>query len=212
MLKLTFHLVLFILIPLSVFSQGKGLNLKFEKAARFHFEEFETAKSKISLTEEEFKLFNLINEYRKEYNKPEIPLSKSLTFVAQTHAQDLKFNVNEGSRCNLHSWSKKGPWTNCCYKSDHSKAGCMWNKPRELTSYNFNGYEIVYFHSWDPTADDAINHWKESSAHNPVLLNINNWEEETWQAIGIGIYEEYAVVWFGKKPDSEGEPILPETN
>lgn len=209
MQKLTLTLYILVFLPFFLFSQDKGLRLKFEKAPKFQFTDFESIKDSISLSTEEFKLFNLINECRCQHNKPPIPLSKSLTFVAQTHAEDLKFNVKEGNRCNLHSWSKKGPWSACCYKSDHSKAGCMWNKPRELTTYPFNGYEIAYFHSWDPTAEDAFTHWIASENHKPVILNHGVWEEQNWQSIGIGIYEEYAVVWFGKRPDPEGAPILP---
>ena len=209
MRKLLILLNVFVLSPAILFSQEKGLRLKLEKAPKFKFIEFADQKDTISLSGEEMKLYLLINDYRQLANKPEIPLSKSLTYVAKLHAQDLKFNVKEGNRCNLHSWSKKGPWSACCYSPDHSKAGCMWNKPRELTTYPFNGYEIVYFHSWDPSAEDAFNHWIDSEIHRPVILNTDAWKDQDWQAIGIGIYQEYAVVWFGKKPDHEGSPRVP---
>src|SRR5688500_17123131 len=69
------------------------------------------------ISEQEVKLYNLINSYRKGKGLPKIPLSKSLTFVAQTHAQDLSENKIDTGMCNAHSWSAKGKWTSCCYTS-----------------------------------------------------------------------------------------------
>lgn len=97
------------------------------------------------LTSEEMKLYNNIMEYRKEKKLPSIPLSKSLTFVAQTHVSDLVNNKPDIGKCNSHSWSRKGNWTSCCYTPDHSRAECMWNKPSELTSYKGTGFEIVKY-------------------------------------------------------------------
>ncbi|MEA3497116.1 MAG: CAP domain-containing protein, partial [Bacteroidota bacterium] len=68
-----------------------------------------------NLTEEELKLYNLIIEYRQEKKLPPIPLSPSLTIVAQTHVKDLADNNPDKGRCNTHSWSDKGKWTSCCY-------------------------------------------------------------------------------------------------
>ena len=82
-----------------------------------------------NLSEQEQELYNLIMEYRAQKKLPPIPLSKSLTFVARTHAKDLGDNRPDIKKCNMHSWSKKGNWTSCCYTSDHKKAECMWNKP-----------------------------------------------------------------------------------
>ena len=59
------------------------------------------------LTKEEKKLYDLIMEYRRSKNLEPIPLSESLTLVAQTHAKDLSENYkfDPGNRCNPHSWS-----------------------------------------------------------------------------------------------------------
>lgn len=46
-------------------------------------------------------------QYRIEKGLAEIPLSKSLTFVAQTHVKDMELNPASGY-CNMHSWSDKG--------------------------------------------------------------------------------------------------------
>jgi len=142
-------------------------------------------------------------KYRKEKKLPEIPISKSLTYVAQGHAKDLHENFSFGNNCNMHSWSDKGKWKACCYTSDHAKAACMWDKPREMTSYKGNGYEISHGGSggYIATAESALNSWKKSSGHNAVIINEGIWARSKWNAIGIGIHKEFAVVWFGKELD-----------
>lgn len=97
-----------------------------------------------SLSDEETKLYDLIMEYRKANGLPNISISTSLTNVAQTHVKDLQNNHPENEPCNMHSRSANGKWTPCCYTPDHAQAQCMWNKPRELTSYNGNGFEIAH--------------------------------------------------------------------
>ncbi len=156
-----------------------------------------------SLTDEETKLYNLIMEYRKANGLPSIPISPSLTLVAQTHVKDLQQNHPDSEPCNMHSWSSKGNWTPCCYTPDHAHAQCMWNKPRELTLYKGNGYEIAHWSSYNVTAEDALENWKNSSGHNAVILNQDIWSN-TWNAIGIGINKNYAVVWFGNEKDKQG--------
>jgi uncharacterized protein YkwD len=152
------------------------------------------------LTSEELKLYNLIMEYRKSYGLPEIPISKSLTFVAQIHVRDLMINRPDTADCNLHSWSNKGNWRPCCYTSNHAKSDCMWEKPRELTKYNDSGFEIAAYSGNYISAQSALDLWKNSHGHNDVILNKNKWKKE-WKAIGIGIYGNYAVVWFGYASD-----------
>lgn len=154
------------------------------------------------LTNEEQKLYNLLMEYRRSHNLPAIPLSKSLTFVAQTHVKDLQNNQPDKGSCNMHSWSNNGNWSACCYTSDHAKASCMWNKPKELTSYTGNGFEIAYSMSNGARAYEAINGWKTSSGHNQVMINKGIWKTSTWKAVGIGVYGNYAVVWFGDLTDN----------
>lgn len=156
-----------------------------------------------SLSQEEQKLYNLIMEYRKSKNLPPIPLSAKLTLVAQTHARDLManytFDVN--NKCNPHSWSKKGKWSACCYTNDHKQAKCMWDKPREIAGYNSNGYEIAYYSSKGATAEEGLAGWKLSPGHNPLIINEGMWSKVQWKAIGIGIFGEYGIVWFGEIED-----------
>lgn len=155
------------------------------------------------LSTEERKLYDMIMEYRKAKGLPSIPLSKSLTFVAQTHVQDLQTNGIKNGTCNLHSWSTNGRWTSCCYTDDHARASCMWDKPRELTSYQGHGYEIAFsIYGASANAEVALNSWKESSGHNAVLINKGIWVRKNWKAIGVGISQGYAVVWFGEELDN----------
>ena len=155
------------------------------------------------LSTEEKNLYDMITEYRKENGLPYIPLSKSLTFVAQTHVKDLQTSGFVNSTCNMHSWSNNGPWTSCCYTSDHARASCMWNKPRELTSYPGNGYEISFgSYGASVNAEGALNGWKESHGHNSVIINQGIWADNNWKAIGVGISKGYAVVWFGEELDN----------
>lgn len=157
----------------------------------------------ICVSAEEKKLYDLLIEYRKEKNLESIPLSAKLTQVAQIHAKDLAENHKPfDEKCNLHSWSNKGKWNSCCYTDDHKEANCMWNKPREIAGYESNGYEISYYDGAGATAQEGLEGWKESQGHNQVILNEGIWKNIKWNAIGIGIYKEYGVVWFGELQDS----------
>jgi uncharacterized coiled-coil protein SlyX len=162
-----------------------------------------------TISQEEQNLYDKIMEYRVSKGLGIIPLSGSLTIVAQTHVKDLKNNNPTNNLCNMHSWSSNGSWSSCCYTSDHKQASCMWNKPKELTSYKGSGYEIAYGSSNARiTAEDALNGWKNSSGHNAVIINQGIWTNKLWKAIGIGITDGYAVVWFGEDLDYAETPKL----
>lgn len=161
-----------------------------------------TNNDRICLSSEEKKLYDLIMKYRKQKNLPLIQLSNKLTQVAQLHAKDLAEQYNDkDEKCNLHSWSDRGSWTPCCYTDDHKKAQCMWDKPREIAGYESNGFEISYYSSGGATAEEGLAGWKVSNGHNQVIINEGIWKTITWNAIGIGIYKEYCVVWFGELKD-----------
>jgi len=167
--------------------------------------ENEPDNNKVTLTSDEYELYTLIMEYRAGLNLPAIPLSASLSDVAQQHVADLEESSPTNSTCNLHSWSDNGNWTACCYTSDHAQASCMWDKPRELTDYTGNGYEIAYAHSSAATPEGALNGWKNSEGHNNVIINAGAWDTR-WKSIGVGIKGKYAVVWFGHEDDPAGSP------
>lgn len=159
------------------------------------------------LSPTELELYTLINEYRVQSGLPEIELSPSLCFVARTHAKDQTSSHKYGDRCNLHSWSNRGNWSSCCYTPDHRRAQCMWDKPRELTNYKGDGYEIAFYSTFkyatsEAFAKDILDGWKHSHGHNEVIINQNIWKNVKWKAIGIGIHGQYANVWFGKEEDN----------
>ncbi|MBT1687725.1 CAP domain-containing protein [Dawidia soli] len=158
----------------------------------------------ICLSGEEKKLYDLIMAYRKTKGLPPIPLSAKLTRVAQTHARDLadNYTFDPTNKCNPHSWSEKGKWSSCCYTSDHAQAQCMWDKPKEIAGYESEGYEIAYYGSAGAKADEALEGWKKSPGHNPLIINSDTWSQLTWKAIGIGTYKEYGLVWFGTLEDA----------
>jgi uncharacterized protein YkwD len=160
--------------------------------------------AEICLSGEEKKLYDLIMAYRKTKGLPPIPLSAKLTQVAQTHAHDLSENYtfDPNNKCNPHSWSKKGTWTSCCYTADHAQAQCMWDKPKEIAGYDSEGYEIAYYGSAGAKAEEALAGWKKSPGHNPLIINSDTWSQLTWKGMGIGLYKEYGVVWFGALEDA----------
>ena len=166
------------------------------------------ASESIEITTDEMNLYELIMQYRKENNLSRIPLSPSLTYVAQTHAKDAYDHYSEiPSGCNMHSWSAYGPWEKCDYYPDHRNAECMWSKPRELTSYKGDGYEIIC--SYNPPTiavldpEGALDCWKSSNSHNSVILNRGIWSDSNWMSIGVGMFKGVACVWFG----DEMEPV-----
>lgn len=154
-----------------------------------------------NLSTEEKELYTLLMKYRKEKGLPSIPVSPSLTYVAQTHADDLQSFYTGSGKCNLHSWSSHGKWTSCCYTDDHKNAPCMWDKPRELTSYKGDGYEIAYWNSQGIIPEKALQGWKKSKGHHAMIVNQGMWSDSRWRAIGIGIKGNFAVVWFGEEAD-----------
>ncbi|MBW3467253.1 CAP domain-containing protein [Arthrospiribacter ruber] len=165
----------------------------------------EIKEDRVSLSPAEMELYSLLMTYRAELGLPEIPLSTSMTIVAQTHVKDLQENNPMSGECNSHSWSEFGDWTPCCYTADHSQAACMWNKPRELTKYTGNGFEIAAYNMASINPSGALNAWKNSPGHDAVIRNDGPWNQE-WKAIGIGINGRFATVWFGREADPAGIP------
>ncbi|KAF0203461.1 MAG: S-layer [Bacteroidetes bacterium] len=165
------------------------------------------------LNEAEQQMASAINQYRKKQGLKAIPLSTSLSWVARTHVTDLSEHYEYGTSCNLHSWSENPAWSSCCYGSDHSQAACMWDKPRELTQYKGDGFEIAFYSTHDYSStqsfvDDAIEGWKKSRGHHEVMMNRGKWKTATWEAMGIGANDQFIVVWFGEVKDAAGSPEI----
>lgn len=158
------------------------------------------------ISSEEKELYNLINNYRQQNNLPIVPLSRSLSYVARVHVMDLAINRPDFGGCYLHSWSDKGKWKACCYAKDDNRANCMGQKPKELTNYVFKAFEVVYSSDEQANAVEAFELWKEIGLTNDYFLNTGKWKRE-WKAVGVGIYKNYACVWFGEGID-DTPPII----
>ena len=161
------------------------------------------------LSNKEAMLYYLVNEYRESLGLPKLSFSKSLTQVARTHVADSNAYSPEnqvdarGIQGNLHSWSSNGNWTAVVYTSDHYYASLMWSKPRELTAYSGNGYEISAGTSgYSMTPEKALDLWKGSSRHNAVIIGSGDWS--MLKTMGVSIDEGYAHIWFGSDADPAG--------
>jgi hypothetical protein len=155
------------------------------------------------INDKELLLYNLINNFRKEHGLAAIPLSKSLSYVARLHVNDLHHNRPDTANCNLHSWSDKGVWAECCYGRDQFNNTCMTSKPRELTSYNGKGYEIAFWENLDAIPEIVLDLWVNSAASREMIINADIWLDKPWKALGIGMHKGYAVAWFGDEDDQE---------
>jgi uncharacterized protein YkwD len=144
---------------------------------------------------EEAKLYQLVNTYRQERGLPALPLSRSLSLVANRHVRDA---INQPSGQNPHSWS------NCNYNPNVvSTLACMWQAPQRLaTGYPGRGFENLAAmpDGSSISAQAALKVWQASPEHNAVILNQGIWQRP-WQAVGVGMYQGYAVLWFGDQPD-----------
>jgi hypothetical protein len=170
----------------------------------------------VCLTDDEAELLRLVNDYRADNSLSPIPWSKSLSEVGQWHVWDLVTNEPVGGSCNAHSWSDYGEtapdvyWTAVCYTSDHANASGMWDKPSEITGnvYWKSGFEIAAWSSGSHISPAvALEVWQDSSPHNDVILNQGIWATNThnpWAAMGVGMLDNYAVVWFGDLTDPAG--------
>lgn len=193
---MTLHIILYLLISF------------FSPFAKVAAPSSSNTAEEVCMTPEEKKLYDIINAYRKTKKLKAVPISTSLTQVAKLHAIDLMENYKKSDKCNPHSWSNKGNWTSCCYTNDHKQAACMWDKPKEIAGYESPGYEIVYWHSAAAQADGALKGWQQSKSHNPIVINDGMWNQVEWNAIGVAIYEQYAVVWLGEMVDPKGAAKL----
>ena len=143
----------------------------------------------------------IINEVRAQHQLPAIALSPSMCEVAAIHNQDLIDHAPHApAQCNLHSWSDQGPWSACCYTSDHAQASCMWDKPKELTVYPGNGYEVSAA-GGGLTPQSAVDLWMNSPGHRAVLLSEGAWANPPWKALGADIKGGFAAAWFGREDD-----------
>ena len=166
----------------------------------------------MGLTEKEAKLYYMINAYRESLGLPKLSFSKSLTEVARAHVRDSNTYTPEnqvdsrGIKGNLHSWSGNGSWTPVVYTSDHYYMYDMWSKPREITNYTGNGYEISSWSSGMISPERALNLCKNSPGHNSIMTTQITGDAD-WsdlKTMGVSIDGHYAHVWFGSDADPDG--------
>lgn len=153
----------------------------------------------------ELDLFNKINAYRIERGLSELTLSKSLSYVAYLHVRDLMINRPDTAKgCNMHSWSARGSWSAFCFPKEQSRKKSVWDKPREITRYPGQGYEVIYHTSeGDANPDDAMSLWRSVPASQAIILNTGRYLKNKWKVAGVAIYKGYASVWFGEANDPE---------
>ena len=152
------------------------------------------------LEREELRLYEMVNQYRLQNGLSPIPLSPSLTRVANRHVRDLAENMGYLTPS----------WSDCRYNdSDSSTWGCMWQAPQRLdTTYTTPAYEIIAANGYKIFAITALQQWQQNSAYPAIMLNQYQWTRP-WQALGVGIYQRYAVLWLGKELDPLTATQLP---
>ncbi len=144
----------------------------------------------------EKELYKIINDYRAANNQPPIPLSESLSLVANRHLLDLINNVKTFT----HGWS------NCPYEIANEKTwNCVFEAPQRLkTNFQGNGYENLYRNlNGNATPTLALDAWKKSVMHNNLILNLDVWKDTTFDGFGIAIDGNYAAIWFGSEDGME---------
>lgn len=153
------------------------------------------------ISQDETILFNMINDMRRQNKLPSFPLSRDLCKVAQTHIADLIKYRPQDKGCSLHSWSGNGKWTSCCNTKELFGIQCMKAKPREITGYPGEGYELIYWGEDNATPAEAAELWKQVDASSDMILSRNKWSAYQWKAIGVGMKDGYAVLWLGDAED-----------
>lgn len=175
------------------------------------------------LSAKEKELIKLVNDYREQHGKKRLKVSKSLMKVARTHINDLNMNFDmdnppvdaRGIKGNMHSWSDKGNWTPVVYTKDHKYDKLTIIKPKELTGYNQNGYEVAV-NGFMITPQRALEKWKNSPKHNDTILSQNGWDppaeliEEGLTGLsnmGVAINGNYACIWFTRDNNGIMDPM-----
>lgn len=149
------------------------------------------------ISQDETILFNMINDMRRQNKLSSIPLSANLCKVAQTHIADLIKWKPQEKGCSLHSWSGNGRWTSCCNTKEVFGIQCMKSKPREITGYPGDGYELIYWGEDIATPAEAAALWKQVEASSDMILSRAKWSGYEWKSMGVGIKSGYAVLWLG---------------
>lgn len=163
------------------------------------------------VSQQEYRLYSLINDYRNQLALNTIPLSRSLSFVAQTHAKDLNANFSTTDHCNMHSWSDKGTWMPFCFPADQNRKNDIKDKAKELTSYPGKAWEITYWGNSDADLGSILEFWNNIPYASNMIGNTEEWSKKDWKSMGVGIDGGYVLVWFGIEADVEVSTTICET-
>jgi len=156
------------------------------------------------ISSQDNQLFEAINNFRAENGLKPLNLSKSLSYVAFLHVNDLIKNHPDTSICNLSSWSDKGNWTACCYNKYVPNQDCMWDKPKELTPFKYRGYELALYLEESPQPDTIMQVLMSSNKAIEMLLTKSDYSKKKWLSIGVSIKQNYASIWFAQREDNTG--------
>lgn len=162
------------------------------------------------MTQDETVLFNMINDMRIQNKLPAIPFSSDLCKVANTHIADLIKYKPQDKGCSLHSWSGSGKWTSCCNTKEVFGIQCMKSKPREITGYKGDGFELIYWGEDKATPEEAAALWKQVDASSDMILSRAKWSGYQWKALGVGMKDGYAILWLGDSINSKVQDNLPD--
>lgn len=78
----------------------------------------------------------------------------------------------------------------------------MGLKPGEISKNRYSG---IGYENWVEagSVEDAMVDWKNSPAHNEVMLNLNGWAGSTWKSIGAGVCGGFYGIWFSETADPD---------
>ncbi len=154
------------------------------------------------------KLLESLNQFLVENGKKKLEYSKSLSYVAKLHVDDLLLNHPDTSICNLSSWSNNGEWTGCCYNKYVPNQDCMWEKPKELTSFKYRGYEMAFYFEENFNPDTLMQLLLSSNSAIDMLLTKGDYSKKKWVCMGVALNVNYASIWFAQRADNAGTPKL----
>lgn len=163
------------------------------------------------ISQKEYRLYQLINEYRQKLALDVIPLSNSLCYVAKTHAADLSANYPFGEDCNMYSWSDKGDWKPFCYPSDQDRRNDVKDKAKEISGYPGKAWELTYWDNVDVDLEEVVSFWNSIPYTSAILSNTDKFANLGWKSMGVGVQDGYILVWFGSKEDLEPSTSICET-
>lgn len=151
----------------------------------------------------DMELVNLINTHRQSIGLKPIAFSHDAWLVGAMHNWDLNVNqppeVGQGrAKCAAHSWSNQPEWKGCCYDLTNPDAGCMLNKPKEITGNTSRGFQISNSISGGamPTPQFSLNWWMGSPLHRDVIENTGMWKNKNWTGLGCAIGKGTSSCWF----------------